>query len=188
MESRHPNETRDEMKRSAEKGGEQLKQAARDTTEEARATARAQAEQGRGVAAEMARDGGEALQSTADSFAAQGHDSLAQSASALADKMTQLSRSLEQESIDGLTRRARQAARDNPGMFLLGGVALGVVLGRFFSASASRSHGETQQPTESGAIAGQGMGYRPEAGSSAPTAPTGQSHLTQEGGEYGQPS
>jgi hypothetical protein len=66
---------------------------------------------------------------------------LARYASRMADGVAGVAKRLREGSIEDLTRDARSLAQRNPGMFLLSGAALGIVVARFFRASADRPTG-----------------------------------------------
>jgi hypothetical protein len=61
---------------------------------------------------------------------------LARYATRMADGVAGVAKRLRDGRVEDLTREARALADRNPGMFLLGGAALGVVVARFLRASA----------------------------------------------------
>jgi hypothetical protein len=69
-----------------------------------------------------------------------GQPRLASYANQAADRVNALATRLREASIEELIEDTRDLARRNPGLFILGGVALGVVVSRFLKASASRAH------------------------------------------------
>jgi hypothetical protein len=135
------------------------KEAAGGLAREAEQEARSAVERGKAEAAGAADRTSAALDETAANLAAQGQETLAEVAGMLSSKLSGLARALESRSLDDLAREARTLARDNPGMFIAGGVALGMALSRFFKASAVHkdSYG---QPGSSGAYSsGYSSGY-----------------------------
>jgi hypothetical protein len=71
-----------------------------------------------------------------------GQTNLSQATAALASKLHSFSGYLENRSIDDLFNDARRLAERNPGLFIAGGVVLGVALSRFFKASMASSPSE----------------------------------------------
>jgi hypothetical protein len=65
----------------------------------------------------------------------QSQPTLAAYANQIASGVSNLATRLRDDSVEELLDDARQAARRNPGLFLLGGFALGVALARFLKAS-----------------------------------------------------
>lgn len=68
-----------------------------------------------------------------------GQSDLSQATAALASKLHDFSGYLENRSINDLFDDARRLAARNPGLFIAGGVVLGVALSRFFKASMASS-------------------------------------------------
>ncbi len=60
----------------------------------------------------------------------------------MADSMSGLSDKISNSSLDELAADTRRLARDNPGLFMLGSIAIGVAASRFFKASADRDSRE----------------------------------------------
>ena len=118
---------------------ERIKQAGSEMPSEATQEARSAMERGKASAADAAERTSDALDETVANLAAEGQETLAEVASMLSGKLSGLARSLESRSLDDLARDARELARRNPGMFVAGGVALGVALSRFFKASGEHS-------------------------------------------------
>lgn len=73
----------------------------------------------------------------------QDQESLADYAGQLADSMKSFAGSLRQRSLDELVKDTQQLARNNPTLFLMGSVAVGIALSRFFKASAERSSNQS---------------------------------------------
>jgi hypothetical protein len=69
----------------------------------------------------------------------QSQPTLANYAGQIASSVSTLATRLRDGSIDDIVTDTRELARRNPGLFLLGGVALGVALSRFLKASADQT-------------------------------------------------
>ena len=69
----------------------------------------------------------------------QNQESLADYAGQLAGSMKNFADNLRQRNLDELVNDTQQLARSNPTLFLMGSVAVGIALSRFFKASADRS-------------------------------------------------
>lgn len=75
--------------------------------------------------------------SRAGSDLSDGQPRLANYANQAADRVSSLANRLRDASIEDLLEDTRDLARRNPGLFILGGVAVGIVLSRFLKASSS---------------------------------------------------
>ena len=69
----------------------------------------------------------------------QNQESLADYAGQLAGSMKDFAESLRQRNLDELVKDTQQLARNNPTLFLMGSVAVGLALSRFLKASTQRS-------------------------------------------------
>jgi hypothetical protein len=69
----------------------------------------------------------------------QNQESLADYAGQLAGSMKDFAESLRQRNLDELVKDTQQLARNNPTLFLMGSVAVGMALSRFLKASTQRS-------------------------------------------------
>lgn len=97
---------------------------------------------------------------------------IANYAGQIASSVSNFATRLRDGSLDDLLNDTRQLARRNPGMFLLGGVALGFALSRFLKASAEDTYADTGYGSEdySGDYAGDfGGDYAGEGSSGAYT-------------------
>lgn len=92
-------------------------------------------ESGKQAAAEQMEDLADALD-VAGSHLDASQPTLARYATRMADGVAGVAKRLRDGRVEDLTREARALADRNPGMFLLGGAALGVVVARFLRASA----------------------------------------------------
>ena len=78
----------------------------------------------------------------------QDQESLADYAGQLAGSMKSFAESLRQRNLDELVRDTQQLARNNPTLFLMGSVAVGIALSRFLKASSQRSGVSLQNESE----------------------------------------
>ena len=78
----------------------------------------------------------------------QDQESLADYAGQLAGGMRNFAESLRQRNLDELVRDTQQLARDNPTLFLMGSVAVGIALSRFLKASSQRSGASRHDESE----------------------------------------
>jgi len=112
-----------------------------DGKEKIDSTKRSAAEQIDQVAQALSRAGEELNQT---------QPTLANYASQMASTVHNLSSRLRDGNIEDLIDDTRQLARRNPGLFLLGGVALGFALSRFLKASGDQSQGRSYSGLTSG--------------------------------------
>jgi hypothetical protein len=105
---------------------------------------RTKVEGGKQAAAEQMEDLADAID-VAGSHLDRSRPTLARYATRMADGVAGVAKRLREGSVEDLTHDARQFASRNPGMFLLGGAALGIVLARFLKASAERADSEEPQ-------------------------------------------
>jgi len=141
--------------RSGGDGTERIKQTGKEAASAAKRQARARLEEGKHSAATTASHASETLDEVSSTLAAEGHETLAQAVHATSARISSFARYVETHNLDELTQEARRLARENPGLLIAGGVALGVALGRFFKASAASS------------AAQEGMGETTRTGGSA---------------------
>jgi len=117
-----------------------------DAVETAKQAAKQTAQSALGNAKRMAVDAAEqtasAIGDASASLEDSGQTNLSQATAALASKLHELSGYIENHTIDDLFDDARRLAARNPGLFIAGGVVLGVALSRFFKASMTSSMGE----------------------------------------------
>lgn len=159
--------TADQSHTGGDAAADRIRQAGQDAASDVTAQARAQLDRGRSTAADTVASTSEVLDHTADDLRAHGQETLAQATTALAGQLSTLARRLEQSSVEELTRDARELARRNPGLFVAGGVAIGLALGRFFRASSPSATSTTGTPMDSYATG--------SAGSNASTSSPGAS-------------
>jgi hypothetical protein len=78
----------------------------------------------------------------------QDQESLADYAGQLAGSMKSFADSLRQRNLDELVRDTQQLARNNPTLFLMGSVAVGIALSRFLKASTQHSGANRHNQSE----------------------------------------
>ena len=110
-----------------------------EAVETAKQTAQSVFGDAKRMAADAAEETASAIGDASASLEGSGQTNLSQATAALASKLHDLSGYLENRSIDDLFGDARRLAARNPGLFIAGGVVLGVVLSRFFKASMTAS-------------------------------------------------
>jgi hypothetical protein len=113
---------------------EAVSTSARGLTDRLRQDGRQQLENRKRVAADQIDDLAHALGRAGEQLD-QSQPTLASYANQIASGVSNLATRLRDGSIEELLDDARGVARRNPGLFLLGGFALGVVLARFLKAS-----------------------------------------------------
>ena len=87
-----------------------------------------------------ASHGAEALGRAAETFRNQGEDTLARTTTSIATGLSEYAERLEKRTPEDVIQDLARVARRNPAVFVLGSVAVGIALSRFFKAS-SRSAG-----------------------------------------------
>lgn len=117
-----------------------LKEKALGAAREAGQRGKSQLEARKGAAAEQVQRLAGVVERAAGDLG-QEDGSLARYASELAGSMNRFAEGLQNRSVDQLMGDVQSLARRNPALFLLGSVALGVVLARFLKASGEREHG-----------------------------------------------
>lgn len=84
-----------------------------------------------------------AVDDAAERLEAEGHP-FASYAGELSTQLMNLSEKIETSSVDELAESTRRLAKENPALFMLGGVALGFVAARFFKAGQPSSYDSSQ--------------------------------------------
>lgn len=128
----------------------QVRDKASQTAKQAQQRGRARLERGKEAAADQVQQ----LAGAVEDFAGKLGDTNAFSgyAADFGRRLSAFADGLRDRSIDELADDARELARRNPTMYLLGSVAVGMALARFMKASARRPRAGDAQ--------GQGLGYR----------------------------
>lgn len=112
----------------------------RDAKREVGAEAREKAEAGQHRLAGEANALSDAIDAAASNLDDQDREGLARYARELSSNLANAAERLEGRSVDQLANDAKRLARDNPALFMLGSIAVGFGLSRFFKASAEHDH------------------------------------------------
>lgn len=115
---------------------QKVEEEARKAKREADAEARGQAEAGRNRVAGEAGAVADAIDAAASNLDDQDREGLARYAREMSSTLANVAGQIEGRSVDELATDAKRLARDNPALFMLGSVAVGFGLSRFFKASA----------------------------------------------------
>lgn len=121
---------------------EKLKEDARDAKREVGARAREQVESGQHRLADEADNLSDAIDAAASSLDDHDREGLARYARELSSNLAAAAGQLEDRSVDELANDAKHLARNNPALFMLGSIAVGFGLSRFFKATSERDHDE----------------------------------------------
>ncbi len=123
---------------------QKIKEDAQDVKREIGARAREKAEAGQhGLAHEVDALSG-AIDAAASNLDDQDRQGLARYARELSSNLASAAGQLEGRSVDELANDAKRLARNNPALFMLGSIAVGFGLSRFFKASGERHHHDEQ--------------------------------------------
>lgn len=159
---------REEARRAGETVREEAKVVADQATTLGREHAEQRFEQGKGALEEQV----DTIHSAVDGAAKrlrEENSPLASYAGELSDQISRFSSNIESSTLDDIAVKARQVARENPGMFVLGSVVAGIAAGRFFKASSSRDHHEDDdyRAGREAVMARHAIDYRSSAGAGA---------------------
>ncbi len=119
---------------------QKIKEDARDAKREVGAEARDKAETGKRRVADEADNLSDAIDAAASSLDDHDREGLARYARVLSSNLANAAGHLEGRSVDELANDAKRLARNNPALFMLGSIAVGFGLSRFFKASAEHEH------------------------------------------------
>jgi hypothetical protein len=120
---------------SGDDGNSRLAEAGSEAATAAKRKARSVFEDAKRTAVDAADDTSAAIEDVANALHSSGRTTLSQAAAAMADRLHGFSDYLENRPIDELFEDARRLAQRNPGLFIAGGVVLGLALSRFLKAS-----------------------------------------------------
>lgn len=128
-----------------------VQQDAKEAAREAKHAAKEKTQEGMEKAAHGLDSISEAIDAAASKLDDENKHGLAQYAFRASESIAHLAENLQTRSIEDLAGEAKRMARNNPGLFLLGSVALGFGLSRFMKASGERAHneGRSYSPTTS---------------------------------------
>lgn len=119
---------------------QKFKEDVQDAKHEVGARAREKAEAGQHRVADEANTLSDAIDAAASSLDDDDREGLARYARELSSSLASAAGQLEGRSVDELAKDAKRLARNNPAMFMLGSIAVGFGLSRFFKASAKHDH------------------------------------------------
>lgn len=125
---------------SKESPKDKIKQDAKDVKREATSRAREQAEAGQHKVAGEVDALSDAIDAAASNLDDHDREGLARYARQLSTNLASAAGQLEDRSVDELAKDAKRLARDNPALFMLGSIAVGFGLSRFFKSSAEHDH------------------------------------------------
>ena len=139
-------ETGQELKQHAKEAGSELKQQAKEITHQAgqaagelmnqaRSQVKSQITTGKDKAAGTIGTVAEALHTTGDQLRQKDQQMIGEYADRVAGVVDEFSGYLRERNVEDLTREAEDFARQRPGMFLTGAVALGFLAARFLKSS-----------------------------------------------------
>ncbi len=128
---------------------QKMKEDVQDVKDEVGVQVRDKAEAGQRRIAEGAGALSDAIDAAAAHLDENDRNGLARYAREMSSKLSAAAGQLEGRSVDELAEDAKRLARDNPALFLLGSVAVGFGLSRFFKASEKHDRKEYQASTES---------------------------------------
>jgi hypothetical protein len=100
------------------------------------------------TAADQTEKLADVVERVSEELKGQDQESLADYAGQLAGSMKNFAESLRQRNLDELVKDTQQLARNNPTLFLMGSVAVGIALSRFLKASNQRSDASRNNDSE----------------------------------------
>lgn len=119
---------------------QKVEEDAREAKHQAGEQAREKAEAGQHKVANEADALSDAIDAAASNLDDHDREGLARYARELSGHLASAAVQLEGRSLDELANDAKRLSRDNPAVFVLGSIAVGFGLSRFFKASAERDH------------------------------------------------
>jgi len=137
----------------AQAAAEDVRDKARQATEEVKAQGKSQLDGYRETAADEIEKVAHSAEAAARELEGQDTLGLSGYVSDMAQGMVRLSDNLRGKSVDELFQDVNRLARDNPTLFIAGSIALGFGLTRFAKASARRAEGDYRHHEASGAAA-----------------------------------
>jgi hypothetical protein len=116
-----------------------IKSEATGVAQDAKRQGQEQFEAHKHTAADQTEKLADVVERVAEEFKGQDQPSLADYAGQLAGSMKSFAENLRERSLEDVIRDTQQLARNNPTLFLMGSVAVGIALSRFLKASSERS-------------------------------------------------
>lgn len=143
----------DSMPGDADNGAakQNFEEDAKDVKRELGAKAREQAVAGQHRLADEADTLSDAINAAASNLDDHDREGLARYARKMSSTIANAAGQLEGRSVDELANDAKRLARDNPALFMVGSIAVGFGLSRFFKASAERDHHDENRDQQTGA-------------------------------------
>ncbi|EHY79720.1 hypothetical protein PstZobell_20073 [Stutzerimonas stutzeri ATCC 14405 = CCUG 16156] len=126
---------------------EDLKAKAREAGEQVKSQGKAQLDSYRGTAADELEKVAQSVKAAAGELENQDSTGLSHYVSDMAQSMVDLADNLRGKSVDELVGDVNRLARNNPGLFIAGSIALGFGLTRFARASSHRADSAAREPT-----------------------------------------
>lgn len=127
---------------------QKAKEEVQNVKSQANTMAREKAEMGQHQIKEVADSLSDAIDAAASSLDEQDREGLARYARKLSSDIAHAAGQLEDRSVDDLAKDAKRLARTNPALFMLGSIAVGFGLSRFFKASTDQHNDDTEADTE----------------------------------------
>jgi hypothetical protein len=171
---KNPNKQKiaEDMKAKANQASREMKSQAERTTEDVKARAREEVEKRESQAADTMDQVAEATDAAAHELEQRSETAaLSHYVSELADGISSLSSSLRGKNTDELISDASRLARNNPGLFLLGSVAVGFGLSRIAKANRPPHESESHWEDYYGQQETRRYGSEYGAGSETPRSP-----------------
>jgi hypothetical protein len=134
-------ENQESQTASAPIGGamNKIKSEATGVAQDAKRQGQEQFEAHKHTAADQTEKLADVVERVAEEFKGQDQQSLGDYAGQLAGSMKSFAENLRKRSLEDVIRDTQQLARNNPTLFLMGSVAVGIALSRFLKASSERS-------------------------------------------------
>jgi len=126
---------------------EDIRATAREAGEQVKNQGKAQLDSYRGTAADELEKVAQSVKAAAGELENQDSTGLSHYVSDMAQSMVDLADNLRGKSVDELVGDVTRLARNNPGLFIAGSVALGFGLTRFARASSHRAGSAAREPT-----------------------------------------
>lgn len=117
---------------------QKIKEDARDAKREVTTKAREKAETGKQRLADEADSLSDAIDAAASNLDDHNREGLARYARKLSSNLANAAGHIEGRSVDELANDVKRLSRNNPALFMLGSIAVGFGMSRFFKASAER--------------------------------------------------
>ncbi len=161
-------EMKDQIKARTKEGVDSARHLASDTADRVRDIGRSGLESGAGVLASRVDRLSDRADKVSDSLRQNDLDGLAAHTDRISDRLTSTSRELRDKSADELLRDISHYARNNPGLFVLGGVAIGFALARIMKSNSAQYEREGRFQSAQGHSQQRTMGDAARAGADHP--------------------